>query len=281
MRAVPVFAVFTAIALLAMLASLTPQRAALCYALPALPMVAWLFVRLRRNLPPAGEGVGGAARQLFGYGLRCYPNDLLTAASAGVAQIVVVTLAAPAVVGLFVVSFNLSRMLDILYTSVATVLMPSTAARQENAVVEKTAFAARLNFAASGAVALPLLIFTPVILPLLYGSSFAPAVPVARLLIIEVVISGTTWILAQAFIAAHRPGVATLLQAASLVVAAPLLGAVVPKFGALGAAAVLLGVSILKLACVGICYAAIFRVRPAAMLYHRSDVDYVMGMLRG
>jgi O-antigen/teichoic acid export membrane protein len=59
-------------------------------------------------------------------------------------------------------------------------------------------------------------------------------------LVVEVVVSGATLVLSQAFMAAGRPGVITALQLTGLLLTVPLMVLLVPRYGIVGAGAALL-----------------------------------------
>lgn len=280
LRVVPALGIFFGVSALFLLGWLTPHIAALVYTLAFLPMVAWLFARLRRKLRPSFAGTRRAARALVSFGLRCYPNDLLSAAAANVGQVVVVGMLDPAPVGYFVVSLSLSRVLDVVNSSVATVLLPSIAAQGRMQVTRKAAVAARLNLAATSCAALPLLALAPLLLPLVYGADFSAAGTVARLLLVEVTLTGTSALLSQAFIALGRPGIVTVLQAFGLCISTSLLLCLVPRFGAAGAAASMLGAATAKLICVIGCYKAILGVPFRDLLFQRDDLAWLKRALR-
>ena len=80
----------------------------------------------------------------------------------------------------------------------------------------------------------------PTLLRIFYGSEYVAAAGALRILVVEVVLSGATYVLAQAFMALDRPGVVTMLQATGLSLSIPLMFVLIPRLGIYGAAISLL-----------------------------------------
>jgi len=279
-RGVSVAGTFVGCACLLLTGTLSPLTAALAYLLPQIPLTIWLFNRLTPHYRPGISRFRSSALRLLRYGLRCFPAEFVTAASGYVGQATVIALVQPAAVGYFIVSLSISKLLEIFYTAVASVLLPATAARSLEDVVDKTARAARVTFVLMASAGLALIVVLPIALPLVYGHDFAEAVPIARLLILEAVLSGTVWVLVQAFFSLGRPELATLCQVVTLAASVILLLVFVPKYGAVGAAQVLLGVAIAKLTLALGLYRYALGVPVRGLAYSRADVAYVGALLR-
>jgi O-antigen/teichoic acid export membrane protein len=275
LRGVAALGTFVSVLALALLHELTPLNAAACYLLPQAPIALWLLVRLSAKYHLQFSGFFQAARPLCTFGLRCYPIELVNAANGYLGQVAVVALLPAASVGVFIVSMGISRLLEIFYSAIAAILLPATAARRKTDVVEKTAQAVRLNLLAMLSMALPLIIVMPYVLPAVYGTSFVEAVPVARTLLMEGMLSGSIWVLMQAFIALGRPELATMVHLLVLVVSATLLVTLVPREGALGAAQILLSMSLLKLLLVLLVYRIVLAVSPREFVPRMSDVLHI------
>ena len=265
--------------ILSLVIGLSPDAAALCYLLPQVPLTLWLFLRLRHHYRPALSRFVEAASQLTAYGLRCYPHELINAASAYVGQAMVVTLLPPVAVGWFTVSLSVARLLEVFYSTVASVLLPATAARSPAEVVAKTARAARLTLLFMAIFALPLIIALPWLLPLVYGARFQEAVPVARLLVLEGMLSGAVWVLMQGFLALGRPVLAASLQLSAVAASVALMFRLAPLYGALGAATVLVAIALARL----VLAIGLYRFALSAPLrqlnFCRADFTYLWALL--
>jgi enterobacterial common antigen flippase len=278
-RGLSVAATFVALVLF-LTAGLSPAGAAACYLLPQIPLTLWLFVRLRRHYRPTLSRFRETARRLAAYGLQCYPHEFITAAAAYVGQALVVTLLQPAAVGWFTVSLSIARLLEIFYATVAAVLLPASAARSAAEVVGKTTCAARLTVLFMAAFAMPLFVLLPGLLPLVYGRSFTEAVPIARLLLLEGMLSGAVWVLMQGFLALGRPTLAATIQASAVAASIVLLLRLAPIYGAVGAAKVLLAVAMAKLILAVGLYRVALRTRLRQLNYCRADFAYLGALLR-
>jgi O-antigen/teichoic acid export membrane protein len=103
-----------------------------------------------------------------------------------------------------------------------------------------TGRAARLSTLLTTFGGLGVIIFGPQALRILYGSAYSGALAVLDVLVIEVILSGATLVLCQAFMALGRPGVITMLQIGGLMLSIPLILLFAPKLGILGAGLALL-----------------------------------------
>ena len=107
---------------------------------------------------------------------------------------------------------------------------------------------ARLGTIASTAVGVPVLAAGPMLITWLYGPAYAPAGVILPILVAEAVVAGLAQVLLQGFLAAGRPGVATVVLGLGLAGSVPLFLVLVPAFGVTGAAVALLGGSLLRVA---------------------------------
>lgn len=274
LRGISVLGTFAGVFALAVTHTMSPVAAAICYLLPQLPLTIWLLHRLAPTYRLSLGGVRQVLPRLMKYAVRCYPMELLNTALTYVGQAMVVALLEPTAVGYFAVSLGVARLLEIFYTAVATVLLPATAARSATEVIEKTGRAARLTLLLMAVLAVVLFLMLPVLVPLVYGSGFSDVVVIARILVIEGVVSGTVWILAMAFVALGRPELPTVVQISTLVLSTTMLLLWVPTYGARGAAEVLLAVAVAKLLLVGALYRFGLKVPLRQLLYCRGDFIY-------
>jgi len=170
------------------------------------------------------------------YGIRALGIDLCITLSAYVDQAFVIKLLSPGDMGAYVVALSASRILNFCQASVVMVLLPKAASLSPRAAIDLSARAARLSMLLTSMAAMVAAIFAPFGLQLLYGNGFQQAVPVIRILLAEVTISGTVSVLAQAAMGMGRPGIIAVLQGTGLGMLIPLLSLLVPRFGITGAA---------------------------------------------
>ena len=233
----PIFTLFGLLILL-VLKQLTPITVVLAYMLPGVIITGWLFRQMLPRFQPIVWRWGQLYRSgqtLISYGIRCYGIDLLkTLSNQLLGQALVIGMLSPATMGLYAVAFSISRMLNLFEQAVISVLVSKTSARPTPEIVQLTSCAARITTMMTVLCVLPLMFICPIFLQLLYGKEFLGAVPVFRWLLIEVTLGGTTWVLAQSFMAAGKPGIVTILQGIGVALSIPLLLLLVPRYGLIG-----------------------------------------------
>lgn len=273
---------FTLVMLLVLLVtrSLTPITTSLAYILAGLPIFFWILIRLWQRFRPRWHNLGLQYKRLLSYGLRAYGIDLLGTLGGQVDQALVIGLLSPASMGLYAVALSLSRMLDVFQSAIITVLFPKTAARPIEEVIALTGRAARIGMACSLLAATGAMLVVPMLLDLLYGSKFVGALPVFRILAIEVVIGGTTGVLAQTFMALGRPGNITIMQGIGLGLTVPLMLVMIPAYGLIGAGLALLCSTITRFIFMLASYPLILKIRPPSLLITREDLDFMVKAFR-
>jgi len=264
-----------ALVVLALLGKLTALTSALSYMLSGVPIFIWTFVRLWRLFQPRWTGLAASFKRLLNFGLRSYGIDLLSTLGSQIGDVLIVGLLAPELMGLYTVAVSVSRMLSVLESSIATVLFPKAAARPVQEVVALTGRAARVSLVITLLVGLAVMVIGPFLLQLLYGSKYMGAVPVFRILIIEVVLGGATAILAQAFMALGRPSIVTILQAVGLGMSVPLMLILIPKFGLVGVGLAVLGSTTARLISVIVSYQLVLKVQPPRLLFTWDDWNFI------
>ena len=116
--------------------------------------------------------------------------------------------------GSYVVVLSISRMLNVFQTSVVMVLFPKAAGHKAEKVLAMTGESVRISGMVTVACGAMVCIAGPTLLRVVYGAEYVSAAGALRILVLEAVLSGVTFVLAQAFMALNRPGVVTVLQGA-------------------------------------------------------------------
>ena len=220
--------------------SVTPYSAALAYVPVGLASLLWMLHRLWHMFRPSLASFWNSSNLLFSYGIRSYGIDLCGTMALYVDQALVVRVLSPRMMGTYVVALSLSRMLNAFHTSVIMVLFPKAVSESPEVVREMSSRAARMSTTLTALAGIGIVCVGPQVLALLYGAEYRGAILVLRLLVVEVVLSGMTLVLSQAFMALERPGVITALQVTGLSLTVPLILILVPRFGVTGAALALL-----------------------------------------
>ena len=271
---IPLFTL-AALGTLALTGQLTPLTSAMAYTLNSIPVFVWMLRRLWRRFRPRWQGWGKAQKRLLTYGLRAYGNEMLNALSLQLDQVLVVGLLSAEAMGIYVVALSLSRMLRVFQTSMTTVLFPKVAAQPLDEIVSLTGRVNRINLVLTTMVGIGLVGLGPTLLQLLYGTEFVSATVVFQLLVIEIILSGAVQILAQALMAAERPGVVTVVQATGISLNALLAVILIPQYGLTGAGVALVSATSVRLLLILSSYPLVLRVRVPALVIGPSDVTYI------
>lgn len=251
---------------------LTPFYAASAYVVPFIPLFLWALLHLWRRYWPRLRDIRGSFRLLTLYGVRSYGVDLLGQIVAGqLDRILVVGLLNPAAMGLYVVAVSLARMIDVFPSAVAQVALPKGASRPVEEIVAIIGRGFRVSTTISVVAALVLASLGPLALRVVYGPEFSSAVPVFRILLAEVVLSGATWILAQAFMASNRPGITSITQGIGVGLTVPLLLVLVPRYGLVGAGLAILTSTTVRFIFVVASFPITLKVRPPRLWPRWSD----------
>jgi O-antigen/teichoic acid export membrane protein len=252
--------------------TLTPFSAAAVYVLAGLPTLVWILASVVRSFRPAFERGLQAPQQLVGYGVRSYGVDLCGAVSVYLDQALVVGLLSAESMGIYVVALSVSRILGALHSAVASMVFPKVVGLGRGEMIDAVARAARMALLASGALGLIVVIAGPTLLRWLYGPSFGAGAVILPILVCEVILSGVAFIFLQSFMAAGRPGVATMLQVTSVLVSVPIFLTLVPAFGVVGAASALLAASIIRLTLTLVSYKTVLGVPVPRVWIDGSDL---------
>ncbi len=262
--------------ILAKLHLLTPATAATSYLFGVVPIgiaMAWFVFRMIRPVVTLQRRI---VRRLLHFGFRYYGVDILGALSQYLDQLLVVLFLAPSALGIYAVAVSASRILNVIPTSVSTVLFPTVAARSPSEIVELVGLAARVTTVIAGAAAIVLSILGPFLLHTFYGARFDPAIGPFRWLLIDCIIANLGRILYQAFTAGGRPEIVTGIETIGVATSAVSMVVLVPVYGTMGAAWSLLAASTVRLICVIIGYRYIIRQRVPRFIMTRGDLARVL-----
>ena len=258
---------------------LNPYTAALAYIAASFPAFVFMLVRVRRVEMVTASLRLDVVRQLLGYGVRSYGIDVLGTLALQVDQVLVVSLLTPSAMGSYVVVLSLSRMLNLFQNSVVMVLFPKAAGLAGKEVVMMTGNAVRVSGLVTAFCGVFVCLGGPTLLRLLYGSEYVSAVGAMRILVLEVVISGATFVLAQAFMALDRPGVVTILQALGLSLSIPMMLVLIPRYGIYGAAVSLLTSTVARFIFVCIGFRVFLKLQLPNLLPNGSDIQLLLDAL--
>jgi O-antigen/teichoic acid export membrane protein len=264
-----------ALGIMAALGQLTPARAAFAYLYSAVPIAIALAWHIRRIINPVFTLRAYFTRRLLRFGIRYYGVDILGALGSYIDQLLVVLFLAPASLGIYAVAVSASRLLNVIPTSVSTVLFPSVAARSRTEVVELVGLAARVTTIIASLAAAALALLGPFLLHTFYGAKFDPAVDPFRILLIDCVIANLGRILYQSFSASGRPEIVTGIELTGLATSVASMIILVPLYGTIGAALSLLIASVVRFLCVIVGYRFFMHMALPNLILTRADINRI------
>jgi O-antigen/teichoic acid export membrane protein len=246
--------------------------AATAYIAASIPAFWLMAYRVRRVCPSPARARLPVMKQILGYGIRSYGIDVLGTLALYVDQVLVIGLLSPGAMGSYVVVLSLSRMLNLFQNSVVMVLFPKAAGRPVQEVVDMTGDSVRISALVTALCGILVCFAGPSLLRILYGSEYVAAAGALRILVAEVVLSGVTYVLAQAFMALDRPGVVTVLQGLGLSLSIPLMLLLIPQYGIYGAAVSLLASTIARLVFVYSAFRLFLKTKPPSLIPVGHDI---------
>lgn len=221
---------------LAILDNLTVDSAVLAYlGANLVTMLAALWAtRAEWDGPPRLDL--GLARSLVGFGVKSQTTTMSAFLNQRLDLLAISVVLSPAQLAIYTVAVTVSSVTNLIGSSVALVALPSVArAKGEDTAREVTTYAS-LTLVCSILVSLPILLLVPFLIPFLFGSEFAPAVDVARVLLVGAVAYSTSRTLEACLQGLGRPLEAGLAEGGALLFTAVGLATLLPLIELQGAA---------------------------------------------
>jgi O-antigen/teichoic acid export membrane protein len=193
------------------------------------------YLRLNRTMATSDTTVNRRtiAGQLFGFGSRIWIGSLSGILLSRLSQVIITPLSTAEQLGLFVTAVTVSEVALIANNAVRDVTLSSDAATSDNSRLERSA---RASFFVSLVVGAGLVSSLWWWFPLLFGEAFAPAVPVAIILVVAAVFGVPGSVAGAGLSSRGRPGLRSIALVTALVVNVVGLLALAPLYGAVGAA---------------------------------------------
>jgi O-antigen/teichoic acid export membrane protein len=255
---------------------MNPYTAAFAYIAASLPSFCFMFFRVIRAGFHSVRPQLAVVKQIMQYGIRSYGIDVLGTLALQVDQVLVVSLLTAGAMGSYVVVLSLSRMLNVFQNSVVMVLFPKAAGRDAHEVLSMTGKCVRISSLVTVICGALICVTGHALLRVVYGTEYAAAAGALRILVLEAVLSGITFVLAQAFMALNRPGVVTLLQGLGLSLSVPMMLWLIPRYGIYGAAISLLTSTTARLIFVCAGFRIFLKVSGPRLLPGSSDLQSLM-----
>ncbi len=226
-----------AMALLVAVLSLELPGAVLATVLgPAAGLVLAAVLLRRAGLSLRPRAGWAYLRPALRYGVTVEASYLVTVMFLRVDVLVVYSLAGANAAGQYSVALTVAALVGLLPIAISHATFPRMANVEVDEANELTVRAFRFALVAAVAGGLLLAAATPLLVPLLFGAAFRPAVAPAMLLIPGSIIWSSQWVLCRAAAARGRPGLLLRSFGLGLVVMGVIDWALVPHLGLVGAA---------------------------------------------
>lgn len=279
-RYIPVFATLVLLCGLVLTGYVNPFNTSVAYLFPAIPIAIWTTFRLVSRYKMKQKNKVKSSKKLLSYGIRSYGTDVAGTFSGYIDQILVVGLLSPSSLGLYVVSLNLSKMLNTIQSAITSVLFPKASGLQQGEALKLTFKVYRISTVVTLIVGAGVFVIAPYLLILLYGASFVEAVPVFRILIFQTAITSVSWILSQGFMSIGKPGIVTILRISTLGLNIILLNLFIPFLGIEGAAISLLITSVVEFIAVFAIYTLKHRIQLLDWIVSKQDILWLLQRIR-
>jgi O-antigen/teichoic acid export membrane protein len=187
-----------------------------------------------------GTGIGRGSRRLLAesvrFGVRAWVGSLSLFLTARVDQILLGIIATEAALGIYATAVNAAEVLLYVPAAAATALLPAIA-RTEAAQRPARALAAfRMLALVTGSALVVATAVGPPLIPLVFGEAFAPSVVPFMLLLPGALGFAAFQVFSAALLASGSPGLSSVGASVALVVGIALDLALIPPYGASGAA---------------------------------------------
>jgi O-antigen/teichoic acid export membrane protein len=192
---------------------------------------------LRRGFLRAAERPSAAlARTIAGYGWRAQVGGFMMLLNLRLDFVLVSLITGPAVLGIYAIASKYAELVKVLTLAISYVLYPKFAA-EPAARVLKTArsLMPTAGVVTAGAI-VPLWFLAPFVIPLIYGEAFRPAVTPAEIILFGLLLDGVAAVITGLLYGIGRPGLNSIAMGIGLGATVVLDIALIPPFGASGAA---------------------------------------------
>ena len=267
-----------ALCVLAATRKLTATSSAMAYLVTFFAAVPWLWTKIGPRLRLSG--LQPAAKSLLSYGSKSYVSDILGTLASQVDQVLVIGLLSPASMGLYTVALGAARSVDLYSSSVVAVLFPRATSLDNDQIVQLTGRAVRITAAMLAVTSILLIAVIPVLLPVFYGKAFQASAPVAQIVVVSFALNAIVYVLAQAYMAAGRPGVNAIIQLGGLATTIPAMLLLIPHYALTGAAIALVISTIVRLCSSLACFPLILKTPIPSLILGAADIAYLRQSIR-
>jgi O-antigen/teichoic acid export membrane protein len=197
----------------------------------------WVRLWRRGFFAGAGRPSLALARRVAAFGFRAQLGTIALLLNARLDFAIVGALVGPAALGIYAVASRYAELVRLPSLAMNYVLYPSYARAGGALAADRArAMIGRIGWIPA-AVAVPMALAAPLVLPLVFGPQFRAAAAPAAVLLGGLVLAGVSGIVGAYFSGIGRPGLTSIAVAAGLPVTLGLDLLLIPPFGVMGAAA--------------------------------------------
>jgi O-antigen/teichoic acid export membrane protein len=178
----------------------------------------------------------GLARRVAAYGLRAQLGGVIFLLNLRLDFILLSALAGPAVLGIYAVASKFAELVKIPGMALTYVLYPQYAREGPDKAPANARRVMRKAGLGTAVAIVPLGLSASFVIPAVYGDAFEPAIVPAQIILIGLSLEGVTGVITGFLYGVGRPGLNSWAMAAGLLVTVALDLALIPPFGAIGAA---------------------------------------------
>jgi O-antigen/teichoic acid export membrane protein len=196
----------------------------------------WIRLWRRGYFRDVGRPSVKLARHVAAYGTRAELTSITLLLNGRLDFIIVTALVGPAALGVYAVASRAAELLRLPSLAINYVLYPAYARLGGAMAAVQARAAIRRTWWVPAALAVPVAVAAPVVLPLVYGPAFRAAVVPTWILLVGMAGGGVYGVLSAFLSGIGRPGLTSIAQAAGLVVTVALDLTLIPHLGIVGAA---------------------------------------------
>ncbi|MDX6324997.1 MAG: hypothetical protein QOK15_1351 [Nocardioidaceae bacterium] len=175
-------------------------------------------------------------RDIAAYGMRGQVGGVVYLLNLRLDFVLLGAMAGPAVLGMYAVASKLAELLRLPGTALTWVCYPTLAAESASEAAHRARRLVLPLLVGLAAATVPFIVLTGPVIQALYGERFHGAVHPAQLLALGMVLSGASGVASGYLYGRGRPGLNSAAMGVGLVLTAALDVALIPRFGATGAA---------------------------------------------
>lgn len=200
-------------------------------------LVSTLAVLIRAGIRPGVQTDAGLAKQMLSYGAKVHVGQVSGLANVNLDQVLMAAWLPPAYLGLYVVAVSSAGLSQMLSQAVQTVTMPGIAREAsdtERGTILQSVF--RRYWLLSLGIMLAMAVTLPLLIPIIFGRAFSPAIWPAEVLLLASCFKGAEQVLGGGAGASGNPWLGSKASLVALVVTVGLLYALLRRIGIMGAA---------------------------------------------